>query len=100
MRKHVVHSNGSVTIPRDLRERANLKAGTLVEISYVDGGLLVRPASESDSEQAWYWTAEWQQGEREADEDIRLGRSTVYESGEQFEAHLRTVNDELLTQGR
>lgn len=27
-----------------------------------------------DPEQAWFWTAEWQRGERQADEDIRRGR--------------------------
>ncbi len=27
-----------------------------------------------DSSQDYYWTPEWQEGEREADEDIQLGR--------------------------
>ena len=40
-----------------------------------------------DSEQAWFWTREWQR-EREADEDLAAGRVTRYESDEQFLAAL------------
>lgn len=29
---------------------------------------------EIDPDQAWFWTDEWQQKEREADEDIAAGR--------------------------
>jgi hypothetical protein len=41
-----------------------------------------------DPEQAWFWTREWQQREREADEDLAAGRVTRYESDEQFLAAL------------
>jgi hypothetical protein len=34
--------------------------------------------------QRWFWTAEWQAGEREADDDIAAGRVTRYESSEEF----------------
>jgi hypothetical protein len=37
-----------------------------------------------DPEQAWFWTREWQEHEREADEDLAAGRVTRYESDEQF----------------
>jgi bifunctional DNA-binding transcriptional regulator/antitoxin component of YhaV-PrlF toxin-antitoxin module len=100
MRKRVVRSDGSVTLPRELRERAKLVAGTRVEIIQADGGLLITPAAETDPERAWYWTEEWQRGEREADEDVRLGRSRVYESGEAFATHLREIHNELVAQGR
>jgi hypothetical protein len=41
-----------------------------------------------DNEQAWFWTPEWQQREREADEDLAAGRVTRYEGDEQFLAAL------------
>lgn len=34
--------------------------------------------------QAYYWTPEWQARERRADEDARLGRSTLYSSAEEL----------------
>lgn len=33
-----------------------------------------------DPSQAWYWTKEWQEAERKADEDIKAGRYTTYDS--------------------
>jgi hypothetical protein len=43
--------------------------------------------------QAWYWTEEWQAGEREADSQIAAGEGTVYDSGEEFLAALRAESD-------
>jgi len=35
--------------------------------------------ADGPAEQAWFWTREWQEGEREASEDIAAGRlSPVY----------------------
>lgn len=41
-----------------------------------------------DPDQAWFWTPEWQAGEREADADIAAGRGTRYDSDEEFLAAL------------
>jgi antitoxin PrlF len=41
-----------------------------------------------DPDQAWFWTPEWQAGEREADADIAAGRETRYHSDEEFLAAL------------
>ncbi len=34
--------------------------------------------------QAWFWTPEWQAGEREADRDIAEGRTTFFEDEDAF----------------
>ena len=31
-----------------------------------------------DQEQAWFWTKRWQQGEKEAEADIRAGRVKIF----------------------
>lgn len=41
-----------------------------------------------DPSQAWYWTKEWQEAERRADEDIKKGRYTVYDSVDDLIADL------------
>jgi len=38
--------------------------------------------------QAWFWTSEWQERERQADADIAEGRTTAFMSGEQLLEHL------------
>jgi hypothetical protein len=40
------------------------------------------------SEQAWFWTREWQQREHEADRDLAAGKVTKFESDDDFLAAL------------
>jgi hypothetical protein len=37
-----------------------------------------------DSSQAWFWTREWQDGEREATNDVGTGRTERYDSDHAF----------------
>ncbi len=47
------------------------------------------PAKVIPKDQAWFYTPEWQQKEREADEDIARGRiSRAFTSGADLIAHL------------
>jgi hypothetical protein len=41
-----------------------------------------------DPSQTWFWSDEWQQREREADEDLRAGRLERFSSDEAFLAAL------------
>jgi len=83
-----VRVKGQVTIPAAVREAARLEEGDPVEVEIVDGGILLRPMKVIDASQAWFWTPEWQAGERQADEDIAAGRVDRYESDEEFLAAL------------
>ena len=37
-----------------------------------------------DQEQAWFWTKRWQQGEKEAEADIRAGRVKIFPDAVNF----------------
>jgi hypothetical protein len=45
--------------------------------------------SERDPDQAWFWTPEWQAGEREADEDLQTGNHEDFDSMDDFIAALQ-----------
>jgi hypothetical protein len=47
-------------------------------------GILLRPQKVIDATQAWFWTKEWQAGEREADADLAAHRMEAFESEEAF----------------
>jgi len=83
-----VRAKGQVTIPAEIRQAARLEEGDPVEVELVDGGILLRPMKMIDASQAWFWTPEWQAGEREADADIAAGRVERFESDEEFLAAL------------
>lgn len=44
--------------------------------------------------QAYFWAPEWQEAERQADEDIRLGRTRRFSSFEDARAWLETEESE------
>ena len=50
----------------------------------------IRPIAAQGTEpaQAWFWTPEWQQREREADEDIAAGRIRHFDDAESLLAYL------------
>ncbi len=41
-------------------------------------------------EQSYYWTDEWQKGEKEADSDIKQGRVTHFKNADDAIRHLRS----------
>jgi hypothetical protein len=45
-------------------------------------------AGRIDPDQAWFWTREWQDKEQDADTDLAAGRSTRFESDDDFLASL------------
>lgn len=80
---------GQVTLPAAVREAAHIEEGTVVEFTVTDEGtVLLRPKLLVDAADAWYWTPEWQAGEREADEQTARGEGTVYSTDEAFLASL------------
>lgn len=81
---------GTITIPKKLRQ--GLSDDTLLEAIRRDDGVIeLRPQAVIDADQAWFWTESWQQGEREADEDIAAGRFETFDDVESFIAHLETI---------
>ena len=66
--------NFQVSIPKEIRERLGIEEGDLIEMLEQDGRIVMVPKRLIDADQAWFWTKEWQEKEREADEDIRQGR--------------------------
>ncbi|MBU1626099.1 AbrB/MazE/SpoVT family DNA-binding domain-containing protein [bacterium] len=77
LRKH-----HQITLPAKIRKALRLKEGDYLEAEVVDGEILLRPKELIDKDQAWFWTKEWQEGEREADEDMKAGRVKAFDNVE------------------
>lgn len=82
-----VRAKGQVTIPADIRQSARLEVGDPVAFEVVEGGILLRPMKIVDASQAWFWTAAWQAGERQAESELEGGLGERFDSDEElFEA--------------
>lgn len=84
-----LRKKSQVTLPQDVRDALHLTEGDEVEFTvHTDGGVTLRGMTVIPTEQRWFWTEEWQAGEREASEEIAAGHTTVYDSAEEFLGHL------------
>ena len=84
-----VRKNGQVTLPAEIRRRARLEPGDVLEADVVDEGIVLRPKKLVDASQAYFWTKRWQRGEREAQRDIDRGRVKRFDSVEEAIAALK-----------
>ena len=82
-----IGQRGTITLPRELRK--GLDGNTVLEAVRRDDGVIeLRPKILVDASEAWFWTEQWQQMEREADEDIAAGRVRTAPDVETFIAML------------
>jgi AbrB family looped-hinge helix DNA binding protein len=69
-----VTRNFQVSIPKKVRDTLGLQEGDFIEVTERDGAIVMLPKKLVDADQAWFWSREWQRGERQAESDIRAGR--------------------------
>jgi AbrB family looped-hinge helix DNA binding protein len=79
-----VTRHGQITLPASVRKELGIEEGDLVEIEVVDERAVLMPKKLVDKSQAYFWTKKWQEGEREADEDIKAGRVKAFNSVEEL----------------
>jgi len=74
-------SGGQVTLPKEIRIKTNMQPGDFVEVKLdEEGRIILTPKKLVDASQAYFWTEQWQKGERKADEDIKAGRVKRFKS--------------------
>ena len=85
-----VQKNKNITLPTWLIRRFHVTIGDFVRLQETKVGVLLKPAKLIDPSQAYFWTKEWQEREREAEEDIRKGRVKKFKSMKELMRDLRT----------
>ena len=91
-----VQARGTIALPAGVRKRHRLdEPGAQVEVvEREDGVIELHPNLPVPASQAWFWTEEWQAGEREVDEQIARGEYREFASAEELMAYLRSITDE------
>lgn len=74
--------NGQLTLPADIRATAHADAGDVFVAEVRDDAIVLRPKKLVDASQSYFWTEEWQAGEREASADLAKGRTKRFRSAE------------------
>lgn len=91
-----VSPGGQVRIPKEVMERLHISTGDYLDFEFIDNRLVVKAKKLIDADQAWFWTKEWQEAEKQAEEDIRRGRvSKAFFTAEEGISYLRKRRKEL-----
>jgi AbrB family looped-hinge helix DNA binding protein len=90
MTRTTLRAKGQLTLPDDIRRAAHLEAGDLLEAELTPDGILLRPQKLIDATQAWFWSPDWQAGERDADSDRASGNVEEFASGKELIGALRS----------
>lgn len=69
-----LRKKAQVTIPTEIVELLHLKEGDNLNIQVEDGRIVLVPTVTIAKDQAWFWTESWQQGEQQAERDVKQGR--------------------------
>ena len=81
--------NGQLTLPADVRATLHAEVGDVFVAEVSDDAIILRPKKLIDAAQAYFWTEEWQSGEREASAEIAKGQAKRVRSAE---ALIRDLN--------
>lgn len=65
-----------VTIPKTIADELGLKEDDLLEARLEDGKIVLVPTLTIPKDQAWFWSKEWQDEEKEVDRQIIEGDVT------------------------
>ena len=69
-----LRERSQITLPVEIVKKLNIKTGDSLEVKLEDDKIVVTPVLVIDRSQAWFWSKEWQDMEREVEEDIKAGR--------------------------
>ena len=84
-----IRQNYQITLPAEVRRRFHLRIGDLLEIAVKGYQLILTPKRAVDLEDAWFWSKEWQEAEREVDSEVKAGRVKKARSAEELIRTLR-----------
>ncbi|MFH0846949.1 MAG: AbrB/MazE/SpoVT family DNA-binding domain-containing protein [Chloroflexota bacterium] len=69
-----VRKKAQLTLPLSVRRKLGVEEGDFMDVQVRGGEIVLKVKKLVDKEQAWFWTERWQEGEKEAEADIRAGR--------------------------
>ena len=73
-----------VTLGTDVIKELRLIDGDMLELCVQDGRIILEPKKVIPADQEWFWSKEWQAGEKEAQEDIDAGLTKRFNSAKEL----------------
>jgi AbrB family looped-hinge helix DNA binding protein len=87
-----VRKKAQLTLPQSIREAVGIEEGDFLDIQVRNGEIVLKVKKLIDKDQAWFWTARWQQGENAAEDDIKAGRVQKFSDSKEAVSFLKKQN--------
>lgn len=85
---------GQLTLPSEVAQALHVSEDDELEFTVAESGAVtVRGLTAIPADQKWFWTPEWQAGEREASEQIAAGEGLYLDNTDEFVAYLEGLDD-------
>jgi len=88
-----IRKKAQLTLPLSVRKKLGLEEGDYMDVQVKDGEIILKVKKLIDKDQAWFWTKRWQQGEKEAEEDIHAGRTHQFPDAESAITYLHNQTE-------
>jgi AbrB family looped-hinge helix DNA binding protein len=88
-----IRKKAQLTLPLSVRRKLGVEEGDYMDVRVKDGEIVLKLKKLVDKDQAWFWTKRWQDGEKEAEEDIRAGRVHRFPDADSAVTHLHSQTD-------
>lgn len=79
-----IGKRGVVYMPKEIMTEFHLNEGDYLEAYGTPEGIVLKPKVFVDKDQAWFWTKQWQNGEKEADKDVKAGKVATHANAGDF----------------
>jgi antitoxin MazE len=79
-----------VVIPDIVRKKINLNIGDTLEIEEKDGEIILKPVLVIEKSQTYFWSKDWQEGEKEAEAAKKKGNFKDFVRGKEAIKWLRS----------
>ena len=66
-----IRTRSQITIPAEIIKKLNLKQGDTLDVDIDGEKIILRPVIAIPKEQAYFWSTEWQEEEKQVQADIK-----------------------------
>lgn len=79
-----IQRNFQITIPSEIRKKAHLKVGDIIDFEVAEDGIFIKPLEAIDRNQTWFWSKKWQEEEKKVEKDFKKGKVLKSKNMESF----------------
>ena len=95
-----VRKKAQITLPQSVRKKLGIEEGDFLDFEDHNGEIVLKAKKLIDKDQAWFWTKRWQEGEKEAEADIRAGRVHDFPDAKSAIAYLHRTTRKKSDKGK